>query len=85
MEPLFMPKKVALITGVTGQDGSYLAKIIQQVPNFKGSLEFDNGKSDEARRKLLDASPPPCFKRILTTDLWNGVDSTYRCYSNQTI
>ena len=50
-----MPK-TALIPDVTGQDGSYLARLVAKMVGFDGELAFDASKPDGTPRKLLDVT-----------------------------
>ena len=58
-------KKVALITGITGQDGSYLAEFLLE----KGYVVH----GIKRRASSLNRSPvsrPPCQSSRLDTALW---------------
>jgi nucleoside-diphosphate-sugar epimerase len=46
--------KIALITGITGQDGAYLAELIASSCGFEGKILFDSAMPDGAPQKLLD-------------------------------
>ncbi len=53
--------KKALITGITGQDGSYLAELLLERPTEVHAL---SGDSSKARRKL-NWSPETTFRQLV--------------------
>jgi len=48
--------KRALITGITGQDGSYLAEFICELAGFDGEIEWDTSMPDGQPRRCLGTS-----------------------------
>ena len=48
--------KIALITGITGQDGAYLAELIKNIVGYEGAIVWNTNKPDGTPRKLLDVS-----------------------------
>jgi GDP-L-fucose synthase len=54
-----------------------LAKTIQEVVGFKGSLRFDPSKPDGTPRKLLDVSKARALGWEAKTTLRDGIQSTY--------
>jgi GDP-L-fucose synthase len=48
--------KTAFITGVTGQDGAYLAEPVHRTVGYAGRIVCDAGKPDGTPRKLMDVS-----------------------------
>jgi hypothetical protein len=58
-----MDRKVALVTGITGQDGSYLAEFL-----LKKGYEVSGGNCFFFRVFFLDLVPPvPSVRRSLTS------------------
>ena len=48
-------KKIALVTGIAGQDGSYLAS---SDIGYQGAISFDASKPDGSPRKWMDSGRP---------------------------
>lgn len=61
--------KVALITGITGQDGSYLAEFLLEKPNG-------------TPRKLLDVSKATNLGWTYKTELEDGIRLAYEDFLN---
>lgn len=68
----------------TGKDIAIreLAKLIAQVVDFKGKMDFDTSKPDGTPRKLLDVSRISALNWHASISLQNGIESTYQWYLN---
>jgi len=66
----------------TGADVSIreLSKIVKEVVDFKGEIEFDISKPDGMPKKLLDASCLSSLGWKAETKLQSGLERTYRWY-----
>jgi nucleoside-diphosphate-sugar epimerase len=86
------PRKVALVTGVTGQDGAYLTELLlskgyvvhgikRRSSSFNTSrIEHDLSKADGAPRKLMSAARLQALGWRPTIHLDEGVALTYKWY-----
>ena len=76
-------KKVALITGVTGQDGAYLAEFLLEKGYDTRKIEFDSTKPDGAPRKLLQSERLRNLGWTPKVSLLHGLQATYRNFLSE--
>jgi GDP-L-fucose synthase len=69
--------KVALIKGVTGQDGAYLAFLIKDIVGFKGNVVFESSKPDGNPRKLTDTTRLNGLGWKYSIELAAGITNVY--------
>ena len=72
-------KKIALIFGVTGQDGAYLSKLLLKKINYKCMI-LDKSKSDGAKRKIIDNSLTLSYGWKRKINLDDGFELTLKSY-----
>ena len=70
----------ALITGITGQDGAYLAELVQRVVGHQGAIEWDASKPDGTPRKLMDVGRITGLGWAPRVGLEEGIRTTYEWY-----
>ena len=58
----------------------YMAELMKDVVDFKGSLTFDTSKPDGARKKLLDTSLLSNLGWNYNVELQEGLEKTYEWY-----
>lgn len=75
-------KKVALITGITDQDGAYLAELIQSIIGHRGKIYWDSKKLDGTPRKLMDSSKFHNSGWNPLISLNDGIKQVYNSYKN---
>jgi nucleoside-diphosphate-sugar epimerase len=77
--------KMALISGITGQDGSYLAELLLAKGYtvhgiVRRTSTFDTDRLDHIPRKLLDVSRLTALGWSARIRLEDGIASTYAWY-----
>ena len=73
--------KKALITGITGQDGSYLAGLIARLSGFDGGIIWDSTKPNgQPRRRLEIAKAEEGFGFKAKTSFQGGLKKTIEWY-----
>jgi GDP-L-fucose synthase len=75
--------KTALISGITGQDGSYLAEQVASTVGYRGGIHWDASKPDGTPKKQLDVSRLAELGWPSSIQLADGLASTYALYAQQ--
>ena len=75
--------KKAIITGITGQDGAYLAELIVAELCYEGELLFDTTKPDGTTRKLMDTSKINNLGWTSKINLVDGITKNVIEYENK--
>ncbi len=77
-----LPNPPDLVNAGTGEDIEIgeVAKIIQEVVGFEGSLDFDTSKPDGTPRKLLDVSRMDALGWKAKISLREGIQMTYQSF-----
>ena len=72
-------KKIALISGVTGQDGVYLSKLLLKKINYKCMI-LVKSKLDRTKRKIIDNSIALSYGWKPKINLDDGFELTLKSY-----
>jgi len=72
-------KKIALISGVTGQDGVYLSKLLLKKINYKCMI-LVKSKLDGTKRKIIDNSIALSYGWKPKINLDDGFELTLKSY-----
>ena len=75
--------KKALITGITGQDGSYLAEAVAEAVGYKGVIQWDTTKPDGTPKKQLEVSRMQALGWSARITLAEGLASTVALFQEQ--